>query len=342
MFDPIRTRRLLIRPARPDDAEALAARRSDPSVARFQSWSTPFPIERARDLLADAGRTTGPVVDQWWMLTITDLTDSTIYGDIALHLENEGHTAEIGYTLGSSHWGKGYATEAVTGLLVRLFDDTTFARVQARIDPENLASAVVLERNGFVFEGRTRQSHWIGGGAKDDVYYGLTRADWQAWCNRPTGRPERVELIELTPDNYLAAGRLRTHWSQQRFVATMEDSFADWLFPETIDGASVTPWGRGVIADGEWAGFVLLALADANQPETMLWRLLVDRLHQRRGIGRRIVELVIDELRRHGESTLTTSWVEGVGSPRPFYLGLGFTENGELIDGETVGRLPLD
>lgn len=124
-------------------------------------------------------------------------------------------------------------------------------------------------------------------------------------------------------------------------MATMAETFVDALFPEIVDGAPVVPWLRAVLADGDPVGFVMLALRTEHHPEPYLWRLLIDRLHQKRGIGQRVLELVADECRRMGDQSLLTSWGEGKGSPRPFYLANGFETTGNLIDGETEGRKPL-
>jgi diamine N-acetyltransferase len=78
-----------------------------------------------------------------------------------------------------------------------------------------------------------------------------------------------------------------------------------------------------------------------HHPEPYLWRLLVDRLHQRRGIGGRILERVADQCREWGATTLLTSWGEGPGSPRPFYLGHGFEPTGDIVDEETEARKSL-
>jgi diamine N-acetyltransferase len=122
----------------------------------------------------------------------------------------------------------------------------------------------------------------------------------------------------------------------------MFSSFADALFPEVVDGSPLLPWMRAVVADGEIAAFVMLALTTEHHPEPYLWRLLVDRLHQRRGIGGRVLDLVAEECRRMGDETLLTSWGEGKGSPRPFYLSHGFEPTGRIIDGETEGRRLLN
>jgi GNAT superfamily N-acetyltransferase len=150
-----------------------------------------------------------------------------------------------------------------------------------------------------------------------------------------------VHLEEVTAANLGVVSRLVTHKTQERFVAPMSGSFADALFPEVVDGAPLVPWMRAVLADDEIVGFVMLARRTEHHPEPFLWRLLVDRLHQRRGIGGRILDLVSDACSRMGDETLVTSWVEGKGSPRPFYLAHGFEPTGNIVDGETEGRKRL-
>ena len=85
----------------------------------------------------------------------------------------------------------------------------------------------------------------------------------------------------------------------------------------------------------------MLARTTPNHPEPYLWRLLIDRMHQRRGIASRALALIAEECRAMGDSTLLVSWVEGKGSPRPFYLAHGFVPTGRIVDGETEARLQL-
>lgn len=341
-FGPLRTNRLLLRPTRDADAEPLADRRSDPDVARYQNWTTPYPIERARAVVAESVAMDGPADGEWWMLTIADPADTAVFGDLVVHLTWQGRTAEIGYSLARDAWGAGYAIEAATELVRYLFDDLGVTRVEASLHPDNPASAMVLERVGMRFEGHTRSSFWLDGENSDDWLYGMLRADWEAWWDRPRHRPDSVELVEITADNRSDAMRLATHKSQERFVAPVTQSLAEALVPPVENGVTVIPWSRAVAADGELAGFVMLARSQPGaQEQPWLWRLLVDRMHQRRGIGSRIVDLVADQCREWGDDTLLTSWVPGRGSPEPMYLARGFVPTGEIDDGEVVARLAL-
>ncbi|MEM9519215.1 MAG: GNAT family N-acetyltransferase [Actinomycetota bacterium] len=342
MFDPLVTERLLIRPFRAGDADALYERRNDPEVAELQSWETPYPRASAERVVAELEAMDSPPIDEWWMLTIERRSDGATLGDLALHLSNAGRTAEIGYTLARSEWGHGYATEAAHALVDHLFSRPEITRVCGMLHPDNHRSARVLEHLGMRYEGLTRLSFWVGDENSDDLLYGMTRDDYDDWRARPTDRPTVVELIEVTPDNQPDVYRLVTHKSQERFVSPNLASFAHAQVPEVVDGAAVVPWYRAVVADGELVGFVMMAEVTDAHPEPYLWRLMVDRRHQRRRIGDRVLDLVIDQARAWGASTLVVSWEEGVGGPRPFYERRGFVPTGQIVDGETEARLTFD
>jgi diamine N-acetyltransferase len=275
------------------------------------------------------------------MVTITLRDTGEVLGDLVMHATNALRTVEVGYALARRAWGHGYAVEALEALVAWLMEALPVTRLEGRLHPDNRASAQVLERTGFLFEGHTRLSFWLGQDNSDDWIYGMTREDWAAWRDRPRDRPADVRLAELGPHNVRAVRALRTHHSQRAFVAPVRDSLADALVPELVDGAPVAPWLRAIEADGTVVGFVMLALVTSTHPEPYLWRLLIDRMHQRRGIATQALALVADEVRSTGATTLVTSWVEGKGSPRPFYLSHGFVPTGRIVDGETEGHLQL-
>lgn len=337
-FDPISTDRLVIRHFRPSDVSSLHARRNEPEVARYQDWTLPYPESKAAAIGAALAQVGGPAHDQWWMAVVDEATTGETVGDLAVRLEWEGRAAEIGYTFSLAHWGRGFAVEAVTALLDWLFSVPEFGRAHGSVHPENVASARVLERTGFLFEGHTRMSYWVGDESSDDWIYGLTRADWEAWRDRPTGPPATVELVAITHETLPQVRALQTHWSQRAKVAPMDKSFANALFPPSENGGPLVPWLRAVVADGEYVGFVMLAVSTEFIAEPWLWRLLIDRLHQRRGIGTRVLDLLVEECRKMGDDSLMVSWVPGRWSPEPVYLRYGFEPTGVIEHGEVQAR----
>ena len=359
---PIRTERLVLRAGRLDDVDSLHARRNEPVNRDFQSWSYPYPRGQAEELIEGLVKMAGPTLGEWWMLTVDlpgedsagvaapvgDGVDGVAapVGDIAVHLDETGSIAEIGYTFASAHWGHGYATEAAGAVIDALFTNHPgLVRLQAQMHPDNLASAAVVERCGLVFEGQTRMSFIPRDSTmapSDDRIYGMLRPDWEAWNSRPAGPPEQVDLIAVTAANVRELCDLTTHHSQDHLVAPVVHSLAEALVAPTANERTPDPWYRAVEADGELAGFVMLAKPNDAFPDPYLWRMLIDRRHQRRGIGRRVLDLVVDQAREWGGSTLKVSWVPGPGSPEHFYLGYGFVATGPPDEhGEVPGEFVI-
>ena len=166
------------------------------------------------------------------------------------------------------------------------------------------------------------------------MLYGMTRADWEAWCNRRRHRPDQVELVPVTADNRRAVGDLVTHKSQERFVSTMLGNFRDALAPPLRHGVPLVPWFRAIEADGEIVGFIMAAEMTEAHPKPYLWRFLIDRMHQRRGIGSAALDLFEHRCMDHGATAIEVSWAEGPGSPAPMYRSRGYEPSGKIEDGE--------
>jgi diamine N-acetyltransferase len=85
-----------------------------------------------------------------------------------------------------------------------------------------------------------------------------------------------------------------------------------------------------------------LAADDGLVGPYFLWRLLIDRRHQRRGYGVAALDAVVEYLRdRPGADALYTSAGQGEGTPQPFYERYGFVPTGAIVDDEVVLRLDL-
>ncbi len=88
--------------------------------------------------------------------------------------------AEIGYSLLPEHWRQGYLAEALPALIDHAFGAMQLSRLEADIDPDNTASARVLERLGFRREGLLRERWLVNGAPSDSAMYGLLRAEWNS------------------------------------------------------------------------------------------------------------------------------------------------------------------
>jgi len=115
---------------------------------------------------------------------------------------------------------------------------------------------------------------------------------------------------------------------QLRFVSTVEGSLA-----EAAEAPEARPWYRGVYDDGKPVGFVMIAW-DVDPTEGLigpwfLWKLAIDRDHQRRGYGQKVVDAIVEIVRTNGGAELYTSYVDEPGGPKDFYARLGFVPAGE-------------
>jgi len=174
--DDLTTARLWLRALRPTDAVALSRYRSDPATARFQSWTTPFTVQDAVALIDDV-RLSDPKSPGWYQYGIVLRETDSLIGDLGVNLAENRQQAEIGFTLAAPFRGNGYASEAVGRILDHLFDDRGLHRVSAECDARNLASARLLERTGFVLEGRRREHTFIKGEWTDDLLFGILAGD---------------------------------------------------------------------------------------------------------------------------------------------------------------------
>jgi [ribosomal protein S5]-alanine N-acetyltransferase len=84
-------------------------------------------------------------------------------------------SAEVGYWLGRAYWGRGIATAAVRALTDQLLTRPDFDRLHATIFAWNPASARVLEKAGFILEGRLRNAVVKDGRTTDGLLYAIVR-----------------------------------------------------------------------------------------------------------------------------------------------------------------------
>lgn len=99
--------------------------------------------------------------------------EGALCGGIGLQMGEDirVQTAEIGYWLGEPFWGRGLATAAVAAYTGYAFAAFGLRRVFARVLDWNPASARVLEKCGYVLEGRLRRSALKDGRIADELLY---------------------------------------------------------------------------------------------------------------------------------------------------------------------------
>jgi RimJ/RimL family protein N-acetyltransferase len=148
------TERLLLRWQTEDDAEQMFSRyASDPEVTRYLTWG---PHQSVDDTLAFLRQRAGErPPGQFFNWLVFPRGGGPLLGSIGCRVD--GHIVQFGYCYARDAWGHGYATEAARAMVRVWLDEPTIWRVQAFCDPENVASARVLEKAGLTFEGTLRK-----------------------------------------------------------------------------------------------------------------------------------------------------------------------------------------
>ena len=124
----------------------------------------------------------------WWLGMVAEnegkegvwraiVVDGLIVGSISVErMADENRAAgSMGYMILTPFWSRGIGTEAVRQICEIAFRELALERIIGEVFPENLASARVLEKNGFLLE-ETRAGAVVKGGKAMDVKeYGLPR-----------------------------------------------------------------------------------------------------------------------------------------------------------------------
>lgn len=166
---PIRTERLLLRPAEAGDARAIAEGLGDFEVTRWLARVPyPYSLDEAERFLAweRAQRQIGEdrvfIVDRGGFLGLVSL-------------RGRGHAPILGYWLSRDHWGMGYMSEAVAAVLAEAFADPAVTAVHSGVFDGNLRSLAIQKRLGFEIEGHSMQHNLALGRDLDHIDTVLTR-----------------------------------------------------------------------------------------------------------------------------------------------------------------------
>ena len=91
---------------------------------------------------------------EWYAIWMIELKDGTHIGELCFKGLDSNGIAEIGYGISEKQQNNGYATEAVKGVLEWALNNPNVTAIEAETDSENAASKRVLEKCGFIFNGK--------------------------------------------------------------------------------------------------------------------------------------------------------------------------------------------
>lgn len=152
----LETERLVLRPHRLDDAEALFVMRTDPEGSRFLAGLPPRSVGELRARLERVLADIDGLKMLGWTLTVRG--DDRLVGLLGVsRIDWDATCAELGYELTRAHWGRGLMREAVARVEQHMFCALDFHRLEIRTEPQNQRSVRIAERLGFAREGHLRE-----------------------------------------------------------------------------------------------------------------------------------------------------------------------------------------
>lgn len=161
----IRTSRLLLRRARPDDLDDMHRVLSDAQVMRYWSSAPHATRGQTRDWLAAMIASTRQESEDFVIER-----DGRAIGKVGAF-----RLPEIGYALARDQWGQGLAREAVAAFLAHVFARPDVDHLFADVDPRNIASLRLLAGLDFRETGRKGRAMKTHIGWCDSVYLRLDR-----------------------------------------------------------------------------------------------------------------------------------------------------------------------
>ncbi|MGI8824951.1 MAG: GNAT family N-acetyltransferase [Chloroflexota bacterium] len=174
----LETERLLLRRLRDSDLEDLFAFASNPVVADYLSWEPHRSYDDTQAFLRHVLQSYRKGDLATW--GIEHREDRKVIGTAGfVTWYRHDARAEIAYAIGREYWEQGYATEAVSAIIVYGFETMQLNRIEARCIVDNVASARVMEKARMRYEGTLREHMLVKGTHRNFHMYSILKREYK-------------------------------------------------------------------------------------------------------------------------------------------------------------------
>lgn len=175
-FPIIETERLVLREVATEDANDMFTYLSDKDVVKHMGLA---PCQTVTDV-CDEINWYNSIIEEGtgirWGITLKDF--GKIIGSCGfLNRVTKHHRAEVGFELSKDYWGKGIASEALEAIIKFGYHHYQLERIEALIEPANLPSQKLVEKQGFIREGLLRHYEYTCGKFDDLYMYSILKGD---------------------------------------------------------------------------------------------------------------------------------------------------------------------
>lgn len=172
-FPVIETERLILRMVKRSDAKQLFDLCSLKETSEFSLWSPHETLKDTKDFIAYQHSLYKK--KQCYFFVVQDKLSKEVIGTCSyVSNEMDEKVWEIGYSIIKPLWGCGFGTETALALTEFAFKRIGAQRVFARVLPQNVASARVLQKIGFENEGTLKKGYYYNEKISDVLIFGIT------------------------------------------------------------------------------------------------------------------------------------------------------------------------
>lgn len=176
-FPIIETKRLCLREVNFEDAKDMLPYLSDQDVVKPMGL---HPFETTKDVWEEI-RWYKSIFEKGtgirWGITLKD--SGIVIGSCGfLNRLAKHYRAEVGYELSKDYWRKGIVSEALEAVVKYGYNHLQLERIEALIEPSNIPSIKLVEKQGFSREGLLRHYEFACGKFEDLYMYSMIKGDF--------------------------------------------------------------------------------------------------------------------------------------------------------------------
>lgn len=184
MFPQLETERFILRKLTSEDAPDLFHYFSNDEVTKYYDLDSFVDLKQAEELIQSWNNRY--LERRGFRWAITPKSEDRVLGTCGFHNWSKEHAkAEIGYELNPDYWRQGVMTEVMQEIMRFGFEDLGMNRIEAFIDPDNIRSRYLLEKNGFHEEGYLKECFFEKNQFVDAVLFAMLKKQYQNRLSRP-------------------------------------------------------------------------------------------------------------------------------------------------------------